>query len=142
LDRKTRKEGKEKVKTMGKSEEEIANRHLEGRILQFEKLKAIAKERFKELPKDDTSPATAKALYALSRGLFEILMEIYEILAVIEKDMFAYDKEHLKTEKKLKALGKTVKKPEYKHVQRLLATLAKMERETRNRPIDNMMYRG
>jgi hypothetical protein len=142
LDRKTRKEGKAKVKTLPKPKEQTANRYLENRILQFEKLKAIAEERFNELPKDDASPATAKALYALNRGLFEILIEAYEVLSVIEKDMFAYDEELSEIRKSLKALGKAVGKPEYRHVQNLLNSLTRMERETRKRPIDSIMYRG
>lgn len=130
------------IETSERSVEEYANRFLERKIMQFERFKAIAEGKVKELPKDDTTPASARDHWVLSFFLFGILIEIYEILAVIQKDMFSYDREYLQIEKNLRALGRTVGKPEYKHIQNLLAKLADMERQTRNRPIDDMMYRG
>ena len=79
---------------------------------------------------------------ALAYGLLGEFTKTYEVLDVVNAQMFAYENAFLEIKKQLGALGRTVEKPEYKRIQGLLKICEKMEQETRNRPIDKFMYRG
>jgi hypothetical protein len=140
LDKKAGKTRKEKIIPLEENEEQFAKRYFSDKIKFFKKLKKRVEAKLKKLPEDDKSPAEERGLYALSQGLFAELVEIYELLDVTTVALFAYDKDYLEIGKQLKALGRTVKKPEYKHIQKLLETLAEMERNARSRPLDKMMY--
>jgi hypothetical protein len=145
LDRKTRKTGKEKVvptKTSEEeTEEEFAKHYFKEKIKGFQDFANIAWKAFQEISADDKKPARQRAFLRAIRETYRIFSDIYTMLDVLMTDSFARDKQLSEIEKQLKSLGKTVKKPEYKHIQGLLKICEKMEQETRDRPIDSLMYR-